>query len=138
MLCVIYNLCYLCSMCCYFFFFFSRGRRHTSCALVTGVQTCALPIFNLGKALGVALGFALTGWLFGLLTDFSAPGWLADLAPWRSTHVLLAAISAMCLLPLLLLREPERREVEASPNAPFRSEERRGGKECVSTCSSRW
>src|SRR3546814_21195145 len=62
----------------------------------------------------------LTGWLFGLLTDFSAPGWLADLAPWRSTHVLLAANSAMCLLPLLLLREPERREVEASPNAPFR------------------
>src|SRR3546814_7343248 len=26
------------------FFFFSRRRRHTSCALVTGVQTCALPI----------------------------------------------------------------------------------------------
>src|SRR3546814_168564 len=25
-------------------FFFSRRRRHTSCALVTGVQTCALPI----------------------------------------------------------------------------------------------
>src|SRR3546814_7460812 len=24
--------------------FFSRRRRHTSCALVTGVQTCALPI----------------------------------------------------------------------------------------------
>src|SRR3546814_3114504 len=26
-------------------FFFSSRRRHTSCALVTGVQTCALPIF---------------------------------------------------------------------------------------------
>src|SRR3546814_4551354 len=26
------------------FFFFSSRRRHTSCALVTGVQTCALPI----------------------------------------------------------------------------------------------
>src|SRR3546814_2239462 len=25
-------------------FVFSRRRRHTSCALVTGVQTCALPI----------------------------------------------------------------------------------------------
>src|SRR3546814_12516288 len=25
-------------------FFFSSGRRQTSCALVTGVQTCALPI----------------------------------------------------------------------------------------------
>src|SRR3546814_1635281 len=28
---------------CYVFFFSSR-RRHTRCALVTGVQTCALPI----------------------------------------------------------------------------------------------
>src|SRR3546814_4442581 len=28
------------------FFFFSSRRRHTRCALVTGVQTCALPIFT--------------------------------------------------------------------------------------------
>src|SRR3546814_2775233 len=27
-------------------FFFSSRRRHTRCALVTGVQTCALPILN--------------------------------------------------------------------------------------------
>src|SRR3546814_13044250 len=27
-----------------FRFFFSSSRRHTRCALVTGVQTCALPI----------------------------------------------------------------------------------------------
>src|SRR3546814_6612825 len=26
--------------------FFSSRRRHTRCALVTGVQTCALPIFG--------------------------------------------------------------------------------------------
>src|SRR3546814_4654264 len=26
--------------------FFSSGRRHTRCALVTGVQTCALPIWR--------------------------------------------------------------------------------------------
>src|SRR3546814_4788118 len=26
--------------------FFSSRRRHTSCALVTGVQTCALPIYR--------------------------------------------------------------------------------------------
>src|SRR3546814_9854873 len=26
------------------YFFYSSRRRHTSCALVTGVQTCALPI----------------------------------------------------------------------------------------------
>src|SRR3546814_5346585 len=29
------------------FFFFSSRRRHTRCALVTGVQTCALPIWRL-------------------------------------------------------------------------------------------
>src|SRR3546814_8286571 len=28
----------------YVLFFFSSRRRHTRCALVTGVQTCALPI----------------------------------------------------------------------------------------------
>src|SRR3546814_14920626 len=33
-LCVVFGL-----------FFFSSRRRHTRCALVTGVQTCALPIF---------------------------------------------------------------------------------------------
>src|SRR3546814_9156657 len=36
-------------MCCAFLyvllFFFSSRRRHTICALVTGVQTCALPIY---------------------------------------------------------------------------------------------
>src|SRR3546814_4191795 len=33
------------------FFFFSSRRRHTRCALVTGVQTCALPIFAQGQRL---------------------------------------------------------------------------------------
>src|SRR3546814_5991734 len=35
------------------FFFFSSRRRHTRCALVTGVQTCALPIL---LRVGVAVG----------------------------------------------------------------------------------
>src|SRR3546814_6145063 len=35
----------MCLFVCFsFFFFFSSRRRHTRCALVTGVQTCALPI----------------------------------------------------------------------------------------------
>src|SRR3546814_17499187 len=39
----------------YDFFFSSRGG-HTRCALVTGVQTCALPIYAVGRLkLGVAL-----------------------------------------------------------------------------------
>src|SRR3546814_9722805 len=60
----------------YCLFFFSSRRRHTRCALVTGVQTCALPIlfvmpnldaanitYNMIKVMteGVAIGPILMG-----------------------------------------------------------------------------
>src|SRR3546814_19796235 len=56
--------CVWCSSCCvgvfscyfdimYCFFFFSSIRRHTRCALVTGVQTCALPIAAGGDRVGL-------------------------------------------------------------------------------------
>src|SRR3546814_3245015 len=35
-----------CGFCAFVVFFFSSRRRHTRCALVTGVQTCALPILS--------------------------------------------------------------------------------------------
>src|SRR3546814_5691039 len=38
----------MCENRCFCFVFFSSRRRHTRCALVTGVQTCALPIFREG------------------------------------------------------------------------------------------
>src|SRR3546814_8157123 len=52
------------------FFFFSSRRRHTRCALVTGVQTCALPICfqaraKTGNRLSVAFKFAI--WKIGKL-----------------------------------------------------------------------
>src|SRR3546814_2849215 len=47
-------------------FFFSSRRRHTRCALVTGVQTCALPIYGLGIV--NAFGFNLL--LFPLAVMF--------------------------------------------------------------------
>src|SRR3546814_8588278 len=31
---------------CVYHFYFTSRRRHTRCALVTGVQTCALPIYH--------------------------------------------------------------------------------------------
>src|SRR3546814_7348640 len=34
-------------------FFFSSRRRHTRCALVTGVQTCALPIYVGAESVGL-------------------------------------------------------------------------------------
>src|SRR3546814_5187918 len=79
-------------------FFFSSRRRHTRCALVTGVQTCALPIFPYHNR-------------HGRRNHQSKP--------WEFSHV--------SSLP--------RRWNKRSDN---RSEERRVGKECVSTCRSRW
>src|SRR3546814_971031 len=51
------------------FFFFSSRRRHTRCALVTGVQTCALPISSnwlrasskAGKPHSYSASFAASG-----------------------------------------------------------------------------
>src|SRR3546814_4338352 len=39
---------------CWLFFFFSSRRRHTRCALVTGVQTCALPILSVTAVMALA------------------------------------------------------------------------------------
>src|SRR3546814_1879372 len=55
---VIWRVCLLtvrvCSHGIVVFFFFSSRRRHTRCALVTGVQTCALPIFLMVAVTAVA------------------------------------------------------------------------------------
>src|SRR3546814_19672201 len=45
------------SVCFDLFFFFSSRRRHTRCALVTGVQTCALPIWRLALSGRSGRGF---------------------------------------------------------------------------------
>src|SRR3546814_597172 len=44
----------------FLFFFFSGRRRHTRCALVTGVQTCALPIYGAELRNGVEIVDAAT------------------------------------------------------------------------------
>src|SRR3546814_5104270 len=44
---MVYEFCFFSSS----FFFFSRRNRHTICPLVTGVQTCALPIFRKFRSL---------------------------------------------------------------------------------------
>src|SRR3546814_1343102 len=63
------------------FFFFSSRRRHTSCALVTGVQTCALPIYeqefgavqaDAGRAERVRFGDILAGLGVGEDADVDA------------------------------------------------------------------
>src|SRR3546814_19232032 len=58
-------------MCWYFVFFFSSRRRHTRCALVTGVQTCALPISSLARR--AAAGSVPQGHPPGLATLVTSP-----------------------------------------------------------------
>src|SRR3546814_8800145 len=54
------------------FVLFSNRRRHTRCALVTGVQTCALPILrdrrdaDLDAAVALIIGLAALGRTFEL------------------------------------------------------------------------
>src|SRR3546814_3985902 len=95
-------------------FFFSSRRRHTRCALVTGVQTCALPIC--GQA-----AFA----------ERLSVVWLTP----EMDRLFLEGGSARrrFLDRMVFGFDP----VHATRLAA-RSEERRVGKECVSTCRSRW
>ncbi|MEO5493557.1 MAG: MFS transporter [Sphingomonas sp.] len=97
-----------------------------TCALSLCADLCApeqrgraLLIVNLGKSLGLAAAFVLSGWLFGLFASHGGPALLATMAPWRATHAALALFSALLLTPLLLMREPQRHEVESSTTAPF-------------------
>src|SRR3546814_10548479 len=94
-------------------FFFSSRRRHTRCALVTGVQTCALPI-------SLPVGFAM------VLVQI-VMGMLARTAPALNLFSVGMPVALMAGLILLAVTAPI-----------MRSEERRVGKECVSTCRSRW
>src|SRR3546814_1632119 len=99
------------------FFFFSSRRRHTRCALVTGVQTCALPICVEGGAVRLRRGRV------GIEAEFHAVG------PERRRPARLA------------LRVGARRRVgeEVEVDRPGGDrKKRRVGEECVSTCRSRW
>src|SRR3546814_1496111 len=101
------------------FFFFSSRRRHTRCALVTGVQTCALPIY-------------LTIFLMAQNVVFEQN--------YVRNHSTLKSSGAQ--FPIFGFRdegsmasqtiEDQRQRLDT------RSEERRVGKQWVSTCRLRW
>src|SRR3546814_1686329 len=67
--CVLYDQCHLFAN--LVFVFFSSRRRHTSCALVTGVQTCALPICPRKGPVKADDGSTLTTCQFSYLTSRS-------------------------------------------------------------------
>src|SRR3546814_7188595 len=93
-----------------FFFFFSSRRRHTRCALVTGVQTCALPISPCPNPL-----------------------------PNDPDGDNINNTQLPCGLPNEVQYGPDTtKNAEIGIRTQWRSEERRVGKECVSTCRSRW
>src|SRR3546814_15429116 len=119
-------------------FFFSSRRRHTRCALVTGVQTCALPICSTRR-----LASERTGWFSADLFDPEArldltdgPGITVFAADSR-----LQMVKAAADVRDFLGRFPAlgaHFDHCVIDTGPKRSEERRVGKECVSTCRSRW
>src|SRR3546814_4315350 len=100
---LLFYVCLDVTVVCMFIFFCSSRRRHTRGALVTGVQTCALPIFD---------------------ADADDIGDDCDNCPLdanaNQADSDLDGAGDVC------------------DNCAERSEERRVGKECVSTCRSRW
>src|SRR3546814_13425624 len=142
-------------------FFFSSRRRHTRCALVTGVQTCALPISvpvdALLKLLSdsaapcalFALGLTLVGrpLSHGLeqvtlttigklavhpLMVWMLAAWVLKLDPFLTAVAVIQA-SMPTAANVYILATTYHTFVERT-----RTAERRVGKEFVSTGSSRW
>src|SRR3546814_8799410 len=75
----------------FFFFFFSSRRRHTRCALVTGVQTCALPICPLQRRLhrgGLRFVESAGPYGDGAIIDACSHSGSFDLGPLRGTWLL--------------------------------------------------
>src|SRR3546814_4669590 len=85
-----------------FLFFFSSRRRHTRCALVTGVQTCALPIF----ALLLILLFAVH---WQILPAGGFAGW--DEGFWPALQSLLLPAVALALPQAAILARVTRSSV---------------------------
>src|SRR3546814_20691088 len=96
------------------FFFFSSRRRHTSCALVTGVQTCALPIW-------------FAGWMRAAILRTCQAGQRESLLPASRNKAGYSVPSLMFWYGL-----------HAAITSDIRSEARRVGTVCVSPCRSRW
>src|SRR3546814_2932119 len=89
---------------------FTSRRRHTRCALVTGVQTCALPVCCGDCTIIVNGKTARSCLMFAVQTDGAEIETIEGLA----------------------------KGLDSLHPIQNRSEERRVGKECVRTCRSRW
>src|SRR3546814_15612315 len=135
------------------FCFFSSRRRHTICALWTGVQTCALPIF--GYQQKCDRGYPRTDDIIGsenveACGEPKINGCERQPRPRRCGYARHKAGGLMWLIICINIGiEARKAESAASSvrqgNDPSEigpglesSEERRVGKECVRTSRSRW
>src|SRR3546814_14341599 len=105
----------------------SSRSRHTRCALVTGVQTCALPIFRKDDLIAPdeeirELDFAVC---------HVGPRFERRIAPPEGENILKSPLDTP-------VSDGWLRNTSTVWNDHHRSEERRVGKACVSTCRSRW
>src|SRR3546814_7983014 len=107
-------------------FFFSSRRRHTRCALVTGVQTCALPIS-------------------GKPARLTQPKDVEEERLFAQARLLTAKpVLYVCNVDEGSAAEGNEHSARVFDKAAkegaraVRSEERRVGKECVSKFRSRW
>lgn len=73
-------------------------------------------LISIGAWAGAAAAFALGGTLFGYLSANPGSG-LLGLAPWRESHLLVGIAAALLVLPLFLMKEPARHEVERTSTA---------------------
>src|SRR3546814_20155200 len=106
-------------------FFFSSRRRHTRCALVTGVQTCALPIF-IGPCTWIGSLQSCSTPCCRPRTEYGSGSPKLSEGGGRPTDGLVGQIRAFGVGWGL------------TDGLVVRSEERRVGKECVSTGRSLW
>src|SRR3546814_10762641 len=102
------------------YFFFSSRRRHTRGALVTGVQTCALPISICGRT---------EGRLRDAAEEIGAHWVVADVTQEDQVQAAVEAATA---------NGGGLHIAVANAGGGMKPEESRVGKECGSTCRSRW
>src|SRR3546814_12424631 len=133
------------------YFFFSSIRRHTRCALVTGVQTCALPICLIDR-LGDRTAFGIHVAKFAGVEDDDLPGSYKDMdfAAYVRAYPLKddGKIGVVTVAGDIVDGKAGPGTAggktiadlihDALAKQDLSTEERRGGKEGGSTCQHRW
>ncbi|WGM31861.1 MFS transporter [Brevundimonas sp. NIBR11] len=76
----------------------------------------AMLLVSIGAWAGAAAAFAIGGTLFGWL-EANPTAFVQNMPPWREAHLIVGIGAAILVLPLFLIREPVRHEVQqANPS----------------------